>query len=159
MELDTEIKDKVIKKISKYFSKKISKKIEDSILKFSMNYATDNETPFLFQEIYNTKSEELLQQFKESKMLVKKIKDKKFKPEEVGFLKVEQLHPEKYNKILKKKNIEEHKKNNKKTTSAYKCSKCGERKTIVEEKQTRGGDEPATVFVTCQVCGNKWTVG
>ena len=103
MELDKKIRNKVIKDISKFFDKKISKQIEESIYQFSVSYAMDNETPFLFEQIYNTKSEELTIQFKESKLLVKKIKDKEFKPNEIAFLKVEQLHPEKYDKILKKK--------------------------------------------------------
>lgn len=159
MELDKKIRNKVIKDISKFFDKKISKQIEESIYQFSVSYAMDNETPFLFEQIYNTKSEELTIQFKESKLLVKKIKDKEFKPNEIAFLKVEQLHPEKYDKILKKKNIEEHKKNNKKTTSAYKCPKCGARKAISEEKQTRRGDEPSTIFIECQECGHEWRLG
>lgn len=159
MELDKKIRNKIIKDISKFFDKKISKKIEESIFQFSMGYAMDNETPFLFEQIYNTKSEELTVQFKESKMLVKKIKEGEFKPNEIAFLKVEQLHPERYDKILKKKNKEEEKKNNKKTTSAYKCPKCGARKAIAEEKQTRRGDEPATIFIECQECGHEWRLG
>ena len=159
MELDKKIRNKTIKDISKFFDKKTSKKIEESIFQFSMNYAMDNETPFLFEQIYNTKSEELIVQFGDSKMLVKKIINKNFKPEEIAFLKVEQLHPEKYDKILKKKNKEEEKKNNKKTTSAYKCPKCGARKAVAEEKQTRRGDEPATIFIECKECGHEWRLG
>ena len=159
MELDKEIRNKIIKNISKFFDKKTSKKIEESVFQFSTSYAMDNETPFLFEQIYNTKSEELIIQFDESKMLIKKIKDESFKPEEIAFLKVEQLHPEKYDKILKKKNKEEDKKNNKKTTSAYKCPKCGARKAISEEKQTRSGDEPATIFIECKECGHEWRLG
>lgn len=159
MEIDKKIRDGNIKKIAKFFDKKVATKIEESILKFSTEYAMDNETPFLLESIYSTKAEELINQFGESEGLVNKIKEKEFKPEEVAFLKVEQLHPEKYDKIVKKKALEEMKKKNKATTAAFKCSKCGSRKATVEEKQTRAGDEPATVFVTCTVCGNMWTVG
>lgn len=159
MEVDKKVRDNIIKQISKFFDKKISTAIEDSILKFSTEYAMDNETPFLLESIYNTKAEELINQFSKSETLVNKIKNKEFKPDTIAFLRVEQLHPEKYDKIIKKKELEELKKKNKATSTAFKCSKCGERKTEVEEKQTRAGDEPATVFVTCTVCGNKWTVG
>ena len=104
MELDKKLRDYIIKKICKFFSKKISKNIEDSVFRFSVEYATDNETPFLLEQIYQTKSEELLNQFNNSETLVNKIKNKEFKPEEIAFLKVEQLHPEKYDKIIKKEN-------------------------------------------------------
>tara|TARA_B100000768_G_C11273443_1_gene374617 strand:- start:450 stop:929 length:480 start_codon:yes stop_codon:yes gene_type:complete len=158
MELDKKVRDFIEKKISKFFKKKISKKIEGSIFRFSVEYANDNETPFLLEQIYNTKSDEILQQFKISESLVKKIKENEYNPDNLAFLKVEQLHPEKYEKILKKRKLEEAKKKNKATTNAFKCSKCGERKTTIVEKQTRAGDEPATVYITCSVCGNKWTM-
>tara|TARA_B110000879_G_C11118181_1_gene490501 strand:+ start:157 stop:636 length:480 start_codon:yes stop_codon:yes gene_type:complete len=159
MEIDTNVSNNIVKRISKFFKKKIAVKIEKSINIFSIDYANVNETPFLLEQIYNTKAEELLHQFKESKLLINKLNNKEIDYDKIAFLKVEELHPEKYDKIIKKKNLEEVKKNNKKTTSAYKCSKCGEKKTLVEEKQTRAGDEPPTVFVECVVCGNKWTVG
>ena len=37
----------------------------------------------------------------------------------------------------------------------YKCPKCGSRKVITIQKQTRSADEPTTEFNTC-VCGYKW---
>lgn len=157
MDIEKKTRDNIIKKIAKFFSKKISKNIELSIYKFSSEYAIDNETPFLLEQIYNTKMEELINQFKESKMLVKKINEGDFNAKDIAFLKVDQLHPEKYKKIIKKRDLEKQKKENKTTTSAFKCSKCGERKTTIEQKQTRSGDEPATIFITCTVCGNKWT--
>ena len=103
MELDKKIRNKTIKDISKFFDKKTSKKIEESIFQFSMNYAMDNETPFLFEQIYNTKSEELIVQFGDSKMLVKKIINKNFKPEEIAFLKVEHCIQKNMIKFLRKR--------------------------------------------------------
>ncbi|KAJ3190731.1 RNA polymerase II elongation factor [Irineochytrium annulatum] len=41
-------------------------------------------------------------------------------------------------------------------TDAFRCGKCGQRKTRYYQKQTRSADEPMTTFVTCVVCGNKW---
>jgi len=54
---------------------------------------------------------------------------------------------------LKKKEMEEYKKNDVKSSSAFKCSKCKKSKCSVTQKQTRAGDEPATTFVTCLECG------
>jgi len=156
MSIDTKTRTTSQEKICKFFKKKVSKIIEESIYKFSNEYATYNETPFLLEQIYNTKLEELLGQFKISETLVKKIKNNEFDPTTVAFLRVDQLHPEKYDNILKKRELEEVKKANMATTSAYKCKQCGSRKAKVDEKQTRAGDEPATVFITCTVCGNEW---
>lgn len=39
----------------------------------------------------------------------------------------------------------------------HKC-KCGANDTSVKEVQTRSADEPATLFITCNQCGNKWSM-
>ena len=58
---------------------------------------------------------------------------------------------------FRKNFIEEYKKNNKVGSTAYTCSKCKKKNTLVTQKQTRAGDEPPTIFVECLECGNKWT--
>jgi len=55
--------------------------------------------------------------------------------------------------IDKKKELEDYKKKNIITSSAYKCPKCGERKITVTERQTRAADEPTTIYKECNVCG------
>eukprot|EP00301_Raphidiophrys_heterophryoidea_P012242 c1864_g1_i1.p1 GENE.c1864_g1_i1~~c1864_g1_i1.p1 ORF type:complete len:227 (-),score=68.26 c1864_g1_i1:61-741(-) len=42
------------------------------------------------------------------------------------------------------------------TTTQFKCGKCRKRECTYFELQTRSADEPMTVFVQCQSCGNKW---
>ena len=32
------------------------------------------------------------------------------------------------------------------------------KKNYNREKQTRAGDEPATIYITCSVCGHKWSM-
>lgn len=41
-------------------------------------------------------------------------------------------------------------------TSMYRCSKCGTRECHYYGLQTRSGDEPMTIFITCLTCGNRW---
>ncbi|ORY33014.1 transcription factor S-II, central domain-domain-containing protein [Naematelia encephala] len=41
-------------------------------------------------------------------------------------------------------------------TDAFKCGKCGARKTTYYQMQTRSADEPMTTFVTCTNCKNRW---
>ncbi|GMK56489.1 hypothetical protein CspeluHIS016_0303290 [Cutaneotrichosporon spelunceum] len=41
-------------------------------------------------------------------------------------------------------------------TDAFKCGRCGQRKCVYYQMQTRSADEPMTTFVTCTVCGLRW---
>jgi DNA-directed RNA polymerase subunit M/transcription elongation factor TFIIS len=73
---------------------------------------------------------------------------------DISYLKPEEINPESWDEIIKRKKYNEDKKDNKVTTDVYKCRKCGERKCTVIQKQTRSADEPATTFVTCTICSN-----
>lgn len=142
-----------IKKLKKYINDKYTKLVEESILKFSNEYATINETPFLAESIYDTKLEEIITALEKSPELIKTLEDAK----KIAFLRPEELNPDNYEKLLKKKEMEEYKKNDVKSSSAFKCSKCKKNKCSVTQKQTRAGDEPATTFVTCLECGHQFS--
>lgn len=53
-----------------------------------------------------------------------------------------------------------HKKENNKIrqvfSDAYKCARCGVRKTTFQEVQTRSADESMTVFIQCAKCNHRW---
>ena len=157
MELDDKVINDNLKKLIKVVKKKIAEDIQKGIYKFSYNYAEENNTPFLFEEIYQTKFEDILCILKKSKKLKKSLENGDINPLELAFLKPEELDPDKYSEIIKKKEIEEFKKKNEATTNAYKCPKCKKRKCTVTEKQTRSGDEPATVYVTCKECKHSFS--
>ena len=159
MDIDIKERKKKIKDLSKSVKDVLAKKIEQAVYNFSKDYSISNETPFLFEQIYMTKISELIEQLKKSKNLVKNVLEKKIKPEKLPYLTVEQLHPEKYKKIIKKKEIEDMKKNNKPSTNAFKCPRCGKKKAYVEEKQVRRADESSTLFLDCLECGYKWRIG
>ena len=42
------------------------------------------------------------------------------------------------------------------TNSVLKCGKCNKNTVDYYEKQTRGADEPMTLFAHCLSCGNRW---
>jgi DNA-directed RNA polymerase subunit M/transcription elongation factor TFIIS len=42
------------------------------------------------------------------------------------------------------------------STDQFTCGKCGKKETNYYLRQTRGMDEPETVFITCVHCNNKW---
>lgn len=158
MEIDSDCRKNVIKILTKVISEKAAKKVEESIFNFIRDY-TETDTPaFLIQSIYETKSNDLINEItnKESDFLLNAIKSDNIKGGigNIAFLKPEELNPDKYENIIKKKEMEEYKKNNKVGSSVFTCSKCKKSKCLVSQKQTRAGDEPPTTFVECLECGH-----
>lgn len=133
---------------------KLSKAIEEGIYKFTNDYCEDQGAPFLFEQIYDNKKNEIIVNLNNQPQLIENLKNGEIKANELAFLKPEELDPEKYEKIIKKKEIADYKKNNKATTDIFKCSKCKSRKCTVHQQQTRAGDEPMTTYVTCEECGH-----
>ena len=158
MEIDSECRKNVINILSNIIDNKLAIKIEESIFNFIKEY-TETDTPsFLVQSIYETKSNDLINEItnKESEFLINAIKTNSIKGgiNNIAFLKPEELNPDKYENIIKKKEMEEYKKNNKIGSSVFTCSKCKKSKCSVSQKQTRAGDEPPTTFVECLECGH-----
>ncbi len=156
MDIDSSSRNDVIKQITKVLGDKIAKDIETSIYNFSKEYAETNDTPYLIQSIYDTRCEEILCQLfnKDSDYLIKALKEKKIDATKIAFMKPEELNPEKYENIIKKREMEEYKKNNTSGSSVFTCVKCKKARCQVTQKQTRAGDEPPTTFVSCLECGH-----
>jgi len=148
-------REKNVKKISEILEKKISEKIEESIYLFSKDYTETNDTPFLLDSIYNDKFNEIYNLLinKKSCFLVEALKQNKIEPSKIAFMRPDELNPDKYEKILQKKELEEYKKSNQATSNIYKCPKCKEKKCTITQKQTRSADEPATLYIECKSCG------
>lgn len=155
-------RDVVIKQLEKIFDKKkelnIIKEIEQSIYNFTIVYAETNDVPpELVEPIYETKVNDIINELNNpSKYLITTIRDKKIKAIDIANIKPEELNPEKYDKIIKRRQLEEYKKNNQAGTDLFTCSKCKKSRCKVSQKQTRSGDEPPTTFVTCLECGFKF---
>jgi DNA-directed RNA polymerase subunit M/transcription elongation factor TFIIS len=156
MDIDNTGRKDIEKQIAKVLGDKIAKDVEDSIYKYSKEYAEIQDTPYLLQQIYDDKAQQILCQLlnQESDYLIKALKSKKINGAKIAFMKPEELDPEKYESIIKKREMEEYKKNNTSGTSAFTCVKCKKSRCQVSQKQTRAGDEPPTTFVTCLECGH-----
>jgi DNA-directed RNA polymerase subunit M/transcription elongation factor TFIIS len=149
-------REKNIKKISEILDNKIAKDIENSIYKFSKEYTEMNDLPYLLESIYSDKFNEIFNLLinKKSTFLIKALKDKKINASNIAFMRPDELNPEKYDTIIKKKELEENKKKNQATSNTHKCPKCKESKSTVIQKQTRSADEPATIYIECKTCGH-----
>lgn len=141
-----------------YMSKNNSKIFVQSIENFSNEYAKENNTPYLLDSIYDTKIDYFKELFLKDNFLKKMIKNKILKVDKLVYLSPEELDPILYENIINKKKIEELRKNNQATSDAFTCKKCKCKKSVISEKQTRAGDEPATIYVTCTECGFCFTL-
>lgn len=146
---------KELHKITK--DKKLAKEIEESIYQWTVEYNETNMIPeFMADNIYQDKANEIIENLnpKFNPTLLTRIKEGKLDSKKIAWAKPEDLFPEKYEEIIKKKAIEKAKKENQASSNLFKCPKCKERKSSVQQKQTRSADEPITTFVTCLECGH-----
>lgn len=135
--------------------KKLADQIEDSIYRWTKDFTEANQTPeFMFESFYQDKFSDILKNLdiKINSYLINAIKNKEINPKDIAFMKPEEIFPEKFDAIIKKKKVEQAIKDNQATTDAFKCPKCKNRKCKIDQKQTRSGDEPMTTFVTCLEC-------
>lgn len=150
--IDNITRDKFVKEISKCLGNSTSINVEEGIYTFSVSYAEDNGTPFLTEQIYITKAEEIVEILEGSSLqyIITSIKNKKIDPKKLAYLRKSELVPDLENNkndlTIKGSNI-------------FECKKCKKRNVSIEEKQTRAADEPATLFITCLECGNTWRIG
>ena len=158
MDVDKQLRTKTKESFTKLLNTNNSNKIEESIFNFSVEYATVNETPYLIEQIYETKVDEIVKLLnnKENDYFLKAIKEEQINLDQIAFMKPDELNPEKYDKIIKKKSVEQDKIDNQATSNVYECKKCKNRKCSVTQRQTRAADEPATTFVKCKECGYEW---
>ena len=154
MEINNTTRDNNVSLLTKIINKKKAKEIETSIYNFSVEYAETNDSLYLVQSIYDNKFDEILCQLQNNSVLLNSVKDDTIDSNKIAFLKPEELNPEKYEKIIKKRELVEYKKNNVVGSDAFKCVKCKQAKCKVTQKQTRSGDEPPTTFVECLNCGH-----
>ena len=147
-------KNNIINRLTKYISNKDAKELEEHIYNFCKEYSEINDTPYLFESIYENKVNEIIDYISKSKYLQEAIKNGKIKVKDIPSMKPDELNPEKYETIIKKKELEEYKKNNIASSDAFTCSKCKKSKCKVSQQQTRAGDEPPTTIVTCLECGH-----
>jgi DNA-directed RNA polymerase subunit M/transcription elongation factor TFIIS len=139
--------------------------IELSIFEYALVYCLNNNyDPKFLKPIYDDKTYNIIANLNpenhiKNKTFKKNILEKKIKASDVAFMAPFQLHPEKWQYWIKKKEYTEWRENNIAYSTAYKCYKCGESKCKVTQAQTRSADEPMTTFITCWYCHNTFKFG
>ena len=91
--------------------------------------------------------------------LIQRLQDGEFAPHEVAFMSPKELFPEHWQPLAdaqtKRENImlEGDKEGG---SDMFTCKRCGKSKTKYWEMQTRGADEPMTIFIRCLNCSKTW---
>uniref|UniRef100_A0A6C0H756 TFIIS-type domain-containing protein n=1 Tax=viral metagenome TaxID=1070528 RepID=A0A6C0H756_9ZZZZ len=92
--------------------------------------------------------------------LLKRLLDKQINEFELCYFGPEDMFPERYNEI-QRKHLDKNSGFKPKpimddSDGMFRCGKCKTYKTSYHQLQTRRADEPATTFVTCLNCNNRW---
>jgi len=165
-----EIRSKVVDKLNsvihnKYLSKTIEKGIYNYVIETAKEKVIQRKwSNTIFKKLYLSKVISIYSNLNESTYiknedLLKRIKKKEIKPEEVGKLSVYDIFPDNWKDLLNAKSKRDKIKYELKPeamTNLFKCRKCGSRETSYYEVQTRSADEPMTQFITCLSCNNRW---
>jgi DNA-directed RNA polymerase subunit M/transcription elongation factor TFIIS len=154
-----------ILKFAEFVPANIADMIEGGLFEFTLlklsgdtNYSMD-----FLKPIYNDKMNYLISNINsnnlkiDNKTLLPCILSNEIDPYYLAFMRPEQLHPIRWFAEIEKKRILEEYGSDMKVTDLYTCYKCKSKKCITSQLQTRGADEPMTIFVTCLVCYNTFT--
>lgn len=132
---------------------------EAGIFEYCLVYVIDkNLLDIIFRSIYQYKVDDIIKNISMNPEILENINRGAIKPRMLAYLKPSQLFPEKWSKLLAKKQLKEETENNLPTTDIYKCFKCDQRRCTIRYLQTRSSDEPMTIFVTCCNCHNTFTI-
>lgn len=166
-----DFRDKGLNLLNSVIRKKpLSKKIENSIYEYVVSDANFrgieiNADSKLFKLLYVNKITSIYSNLNPNtylgnKNFLKKVKDGSIDASKVGFMKPDEIFPEKWKKYKDKQQAYDQfldSKTNSSITDEYKCGRCKERKCTSYNLQTRSVDEAMTTFVTCLNCGNRWS--
>ncbi len=125
----------------------------NSIREHTNNYIEYNQlNNDLKNVIFDNKLNDILFNLKENSLLSEKIINNELNIIDLPYYEPSDLNNELWKKLKDRKEYIRHKKNNMATNEYYVCKKCGNRKAITWQLQTRSADEPMTTFVKCKVC-------
>lgn len=112
-----------------------------------------------FVEIYLNRIKSIYYNLVNNQSLITQIQEGTIKSKNVAFMTHQELNPDKWDELIKKKierdrlaydtQIEA-------ATDTFRCRKCKSNKCTYYQMQTRSADEPMTTFVSCIECGNRW---
>jgi len=160
MDLSDSIRNTNIDKIACFIDKEKAILLEKAIYDFTIEHCDIYRlNDYLYNEIYESKLMHILNNLDENNdihnnYLCNAIKNNELDISKIPYMKPHETFPKNWDHIIDKIKNAEEKKKNLNVVESFPCKKCGCKKHTIVQMQTRGADEPMTVFITCQMCGN-----
>lgn len=124
----------------------IAIRLEAGVFEYTLIYSNmKNYMKNMMLPIYHDKTYDLLLNMDprselENTKLKQALTDGKLDPQTLAFLRPQELHPARWEDLIKKHNLREEQKNKVATTDLYQCWKCKERKCRAVQLQLRSSD-------------------
>ena len=137
--------------------------LEKGVFNYSIKEAENHkiikkwENPY-FCQIYIDKLRSIYINLKNTDFLLK-IKSGEILAQDVAFMTHQEISPENWTELIRKKTIKDTVKFNNNlqaSTDLYRCPACKSTRSSFYEMQTRSADEAMTVFVLCLDCGKQY---
>lgn len=146
--------------------------IEIGVFNTAIQYATQAGVPCSwksshFRLIYDSKARSAVsnvdpRSYIRNEAVLRRIKAGEMLPHEVSTLPRGEVFPERWSSVMEMKKQRDVYLSTARPiamTDQYKCKRCKKRECSFVELQTRSCDEPATLFIQCVQCGNRWRIG
>jgi transcription elongation factor S-II len=145
---------------------KMASNMEKGIFNYSLKEAKNKkvvkkwDNP-CFVQIYMDRTRSIMYNLNKNSGLLEQLKNDTIKAQDIAFMTHYEMSPEKWKTMLMVKSEKDKGKfetNIEASTDTFTCRKCKGNKTTYYQLQIRSADEPATTFINCIDCGNKWKI-
>jgi DNA-directed RNA polymerase subunit M/transcription elongation factor TFIIS len=145
---------------------KLASNMEKGIFNYSLKESNNKkvvkkwDNPY-FVQIYTDRMRSIIYNLTKNDILLEQLKSETIKPQDIAFMTHYEMCPEKWKTMLMVKSEKDKGKfetNIEASTDTFTCRKCRGNKTTYYQLQIRSADEPATTFINCIDCGNKWKI-
>ena len=145
---------------------KLASNMEKGIFNYSLKESNNKkvvkkwDNPY-FVQIYTDRMRSIIYNLTKNDLLLEQLKNETVKPQDIAFMTHYEMCPEKWKTMLMVKSEKDKGKfetNIEASTDTFTCRKCRGNKTTYYQLQIRSADEPATTFINCIDCGNKWKI-
>lgn len=145
---------------------KMASNMEKGIFNYSLKEAKNNKVVKKwdnpgFVQIYMDRTRSIMYNLNKNSGLLEQLKNETIKAQDIAFMTHYEMSPEKWKTMLQVKSEKDKGKfetNIEASTDTFTCRKCKGNKTTYYQLQIRSADEPATTFINCIDCGNKWKI-
>lgn len=162
----------MMQRMSHALSRDEIKDMEIGVFNAAIQYATQCGVPCtwsnsMFRTIYDHKARSTVsnidgQSYIRNETMLEKLKQRQVLPHDVPHLPRGDVFPDRWSSVMemkKQRDVYISTATPIAMTDQYKCKRCKKRECSFVELQTRSCDEPATLFIQCVQCGNRWRIG